>query len=62
LLIAALTNLKVTDQQWMDGHVGRNGGSHFVNLTEQRNQMKNFNYEINKSLLSSTGGVTETGK
>lgn len=49
LLILALSNLKVTDQQWMDDHVGRNECSLFVNLTEQRNQTKNFNYEINKS-------------
>lgn len=49
LLIVALSNLKVTDRQWMDDHVGRNECSHFVKLTEQRNQMKNFNYEINKS-------------
>jgi len=49
LLIATLSNLIVTDQQWMDDHVGRNECSHFVKLTEQRNQMKNFNYEINKS-------------
>jgi hypothetical protein len=49
LLIAALSNLKVTDHQWMDDHVSRNQSSLFVTLTEQRNQMKNFNYEINKS-------------
>jgi len=49
LLIAALSNLKVTDQQRMDNHVSRNECSHFVNLTEQGNQTKNFNYEINNS-------------
>jgi len=49
LLIAALSNLRVTGQQWMDDRVGRNECSHFVKLTEQHNQKKNFNYEINKS-------------
>ena len=46
----------------MDGHVGRNEGSQLVKLTEQGNRMKNFNYEIDKSLLSSKGCVTETEK
>ena len=62
LLIAALTNMKFTAHQWMDVHVGRNEGSQLVKLTEQGNRMKNFNYEIDKSLLSSKGCVTETEK